>query len=118
MKCKIIANRLQKYVSRDIDLLKRGPETGTTPLGMRTRANTVVENAKWCGAQKKDFGDQVCVLAGELADVDETVLLKYRKGSNLFEPFSVEVAEKWVKEANRKIANKIKQKSYVPAFTD
>jgi len=106
VKCAVTANRLSSYCPRNIQLLKW--KNGVIPTDRRTREH---ENLRpgWTGADKKDIGDRMHVLAEEFRGIQTQIPTS---------ELDVAAALVWGRAQSLKISRHIKAQKAIKAAKD
>ena len=101
-KCAVTANRLVNFCPRDVQLLKW--KDGIIPTTRTTRTQTNLRPG-WLGADKKDIGDRIHVLAEEFRNLEIPVTPE----------FDVAKALVWAREQCKRISRHIKIQEAIKA---
>ena len=75
---------------------------------MNLRSGTVKSVIPWSGAEKRDLGDRIYILASEFEEMDESIKEKYNKKSDKRQTFDVNKAAAWARRVNSAIQNRMK----------
>ena len=109
-KSREMASRLSKFISRDHDAIYLGDQTSGPEAGnMRLRSGKTKSVIPWAGADKRDLGDRIYILAHEFNEIDDSIKDKYNKSSPNRQIFDLKAALVWARKTNASIQKRALQ---------
>ena len=113
-KLKRLCSRLRQYVGRNEHELRTDPNSPDTQGDCVLRSGKTLAPSEWPGADRKDFGDNIVMLANEFASDTESrdkYIKKKGRNSESKSDFDVQGVQKWVKFRNSEIQRKIRERT-------
>ena len=107
-KLREMAFRLSDFIFRDQTKIYLGGQTSSPGVTMNLRSGTVKSVIPWSGAEKRDLGDRIYILASEFEEMDTSIKEKYNKKSDKRQTFDVNKAAAWARRVNSAIQNRMK----------
>ena len=77
---------------------------------MSLRSGATKSVIPWAGAEKRDLGDRIYILATEFEQIEESIKEKYDKKSDKRQIFDVKKSAAWAKRVNSAIQKKMQAK--------
>ena len=99
-----------RYLSRPPLVQSLRANTDREITTRTTRSGATVSVDHWPGADKRDFRDQVWILADEFSRIPQESLNRYKKGKKEYEPFDLLEVTRWSREKKKLVSRKIKQR--------
>ena len=101
LKLRKFAYGFSDHVSRDLTLLRLGDGSAITTR--KSRSGAAPSANAWRGADHRDFGDRIAILADDYENHPKETLQMYNPKSSKRMKFEPETVRAWVKIANSEV---------------